>query len=68
MARFTKSALKRGGVMNKTDVKLKELLEELSPKTSVQMLKWKLEFWNMKHSGVEYDSEKLAIVKMKKPT
>ena len=47
-----------------SDVKLKELVEELSPDTSVQMLKWKLEFWKMKHSGVEYDPEKLAIVKV----
>ena len=52
--------------MNKqSDVKLKELLEELSPKTSIQMLKWKMEFWNMKHSGVEYDPDKLAIVKLR---
>ena len=47
-----------------TDVKLKELVEELPKDTTIQMLKWKLEFWKMKHSGVEYDPEKLAIVKV----
>jgi|GEM_PF-5273004 len=47
------------------EVKLKELVEELSPKTSIQMLKWKLEFWRLKHSEVEYDSEKLAIVRLR---
>ena len=47
-----------------SDVKLKELVEELSPDTSIQMLKWKIEFWKMKHSSIEYDPEKLAIVKV----
>ena len=51
--------------MTKTDVKLKELLEELPPKTSVQTLKYKMEFWKMKHSGVKYDPDKLVIVRLK---
>jgi hypothetical protein len=43
---------------------LKELVEELPPETSVQMLRWKIEFWKMKHHSIEYDPEKLAIVKL----
>jgi len=44
-------------------VKLSEFVEELPKETSVQMLKHKLEFWRLKHAGVNYDAEKLAIVK-----
>jgi len=43
---------------------LKELIEELPKETSIGMLKHKLEFWKMKHPGIEYDPEKLAIVKI----
>ena len=47
-----------------TSLKLKELVEELPKETSVGMLKHKLEFWKLKHPGIEYDPEKLAIVKI----
>jgi len=43
---------------------LKELVEELPKETSIGMLKYKLEFWRLKHPGIEYDPEKLAIVKL----
>lgn len=41
----------------------KELVEELPKETSVGMLRHKLEFWRLKHKGILYDPEKLAIVK-----
>lgn len=45
------------------ETKIKELVEELPKDTTVQMLKYKLEFWKMKFPGVFYDLEKLAIVR-----
>ena len=42
---------------------LKELVEELPKETTVGMLRWKIEFWKLKHPGIEYDPEKLAIVR-----
>jgi hypothetical protein len=46
-----------------TGIGLKELVEELPKDTSVQMLKFKMEFWKMKFPGVFYDLERLAIVR-----
>ena len=45
-------------------LQLKELVEELPKETSIGMLKYKLEFWKLKHPSIEYDPEKLAIVKL----
>jgi hypothetical protein len=54
---------KLNGGAEASSVKLSELVEELPKETSVQMLKHKLEFWRLKHTGVSYDAEKFAIVK-----
>ena len=45
------------------DLKLKELVEELPKETTVGTLRYKLEFWEMRHQGVSYDPDKLAIVR-----
>ena len=45
-------------------LRLKELVEELPKETSIGMLKYKLEFWKLKHASIEYDPEKLAIIKL----
>ncbi len=50
--------------LNRESLRLKVLVEELPKETSIGMLKNKMEFWKMKHSQVEYDPEKLAIVKL----